>query len=399
MFVPESKRVPELLKEFQRQPDADGDRRGRVRRHGRAGDDRGSARGDRRRDPRRVRRRGGADRRRRRRPLRLQREGRHRRGASGSASTIEREGFETVGGYLLSQLGRVPAVGEAFEVDGLAVEVLEVERRRIHKVRMRRLPQPEPQATQYRCEGRLRLAHRPSQRRQVHAAQSPRRRRSSRSFPTSRRRRATGSSGCKHVPGRPDRVRRHARHPSSTAPDERADGRFRLDTIREVDVSCVGRGCLREAGQGRSLRARRRQEGAAFRSSWSSTRSIWSRSRVCFRSSSSYRREHDFEAIVPVSALTGDGVDVLEQALVAIPAGRGAALSGRLPDRSARAVLGGGDRPREAAAAHSRRAAVHDRGRRGSFEERSAKLLKLFVTILVERRVAEADRRGPTAAR
>ena len=29
---------------------------------------------------------------------------------------IEREGFETVGGYLLSRLGRVPAVGETFEV-------------------------------------------------------------------------------------------------------------------------------------------------------------------------------------------------------------------------------------------------------------------------------------------
>jgi CBS domain containing-hemolysin-like protein len=49
---------------------------------------------------------------------------------------IEREGFETVGGYLLSHLGRVPAVGEHFEVDGFHVEVLEVERRRIHKVRL-----------------------------------------------------------------------------------------------------------------------------------------------------------------------------------------------------------------------------------------------------------------------
>ena len=48
---------------------------------------------------------------------------------------IEREGFETVGGYLLTHLGRVPAVGEQFDVDGLHVEVLDVERRRIHKVR------------------------------------------------------------------------------------------------------------------------------------------------------------------------------------------------------------------------------------------------------------------------
>ena len=51
---------------------------------------------------------------------------------------IEREGFETVGGYLLSHLGRVPVVGETFEVDDLSVQVVEAERRRIHKVRIRR---------------------------------------------------------------------------------------------------------------------------------------------------------------------------------------------------------------------------------------------------------------------
>jgi len=51
---------------------------------------------------------------------------------------IEREGFETVGGYLLSHLGHMPYVGETFDVDDLAVEVLEVERRRITKVRVRR---------------------------------------------------------------------------------------------------------------------------------------------------------------------------------------------------------------------------------------------------------------------
>jgi putative hemolysin len=51
---------------------------------------------------------------------------------------IEPEGFETVGGYVLTRLGRVPAVGETFELDGLAVEVLEAERRRIHKVRFRK---------------------------------------------------------------------------------------------------------------------------------------------------------------------------------------------------------------------------------------------------------------------
>ncbi len=51
---------------------------------------------------------------------------------------IEREGFETVGGYLLTHLGRVPAIGERLEIEDLLVEVLDVERRRIHKVRIAR---------------------------------------------------------------------------------------------------------------------------------------------------------------------------------------------------------------------------------------------------------------------
>ncbi len=53
-------------------------------------------------------------------------------------TSIEREGFETVGGYLLSHLGRVPTVGETFDIDGLSVEVLDAERRRVNKVRIRR---------------------------------------------------------------------------------------------------------------------------------------------------------------------------------------------------------------------------------------------------------------------
>jgi len=58
---------------------------------------------------------------------------------------IEREGFETVGGYLLSHIGRVPAVGERFEMDGLSVEILDAERRRINKVRISRLEVTEPE--------------------------------------------------------------------------------------------------------------------------------------------------------------------------------------------------------------------------------------------------------------
>jgi CBS domain containing-hemolysin-like protein len=59
---------------------------------------------------------------------------------------IEPQGSDTVGGYVLARVGRVPAVGESFELEGLHVEVLEAERRRIHKIRLRRAAPAELQA-------------------------------------------------------------------------------------------------------------------------------------------------------------------------------------------------------------------------------------------------------------
>jgi len=55
---------------------------------------------------------------------------------------IEEGEFETVGGWVLTRVGRVPSVGEHFTSDGLDVEIVEAERRRIHKVRIRRQPPP-----------------------------------------------------------------------------------------------------------------------------------------------------------------------------------------------------------------------------------------------------------------
>jgi len=56
---------------------------------------------------------------------------------------IERAGFETVGGYLLSHLGRVPVVGERFDIEDLTIEVLDAERRRVNKVRITKREESE----------------------------------------------------------------------------------------------------------------------------------------------------------------------------------------------------------------------------------------------------------------
>ena len=69
---------------------------------------------------------------------------------------IEREGFETVGGYLLSRIGRVPTVGEHFDLDGLSVDVLDAERRRVNKVRMQKPLSPTASAED--AEEKTRLA-------------------------------------------------------------------------------------------------------------------------------------------------------------------------------------------------------------------------------------------------
>jgi magnesium and cobalt exporter, CNNM family len=60
---------------------------------------------------------------------------------------IAREGFETVGGFLLSRIGRVPAVGERFDIDGLNVEVIDAERRRVNQVRISK-PESKPSAAE-----------------------------------------------------------------------------------------------------------------------------------------------------------------------------------------------------------------------------------------------------------
>jgi CBS domain containing-hemolysin-like protein len=47
--------------------------------------------------------------------------------------------FDTVGGLVVSRLGRVPGVGETLEAAGLAIEVLRADRRRVQRVMVRRV--------------------------------------------------------------------------------------------------------------------------------------------------------------------------------------------------------------------------------------------------------------------
>jgi CBS domain containing-hemolysin-like protein len=52
--------------------------------------------------------------------------------------SLEGEGFDTVGGFVYSQLGRIPAVNDTLEVEGLTISVLSTLGRRIKKVKVKK---------------------------------------------------------------------------------------------------------------------------------------------------------------------------------------------------------------------------------------------------------------------
>ena len=52
--------------------------------------------------------------------------------------------YETVGGFILNRLGFVPRGGESFESDGYRFTVMEMDRRRVSRVKIKALPPPAP---------------------------------------------------------------------------------------------------------------------------------------------------------------------------------------------------------------------------------------------------------------
>jgi CBS domain containing-hemolysin-like protein len=62
--------------------------------------------------------------------------------------SIQKEDFDSVGGFIVNELGRIPSVGDTVRVNGISLKVLSVAGRRIKKVRVVKLPpevhEPEP---------------------------------------------------------------------------------------------------------------------------------------------------------------------------------------------------------------------------------------------------------------
>ncbi len=61
-------------------------------------------------------------------------------------TAIDGDGADTLGGLLINHFGRLPRRGESVEVGGLRLQVLRADRRRVYVVRVDRLPAPEADA-------------------------------------------------------------------------------------------------------------------------------------------------------------------------------------------------------------------------------------------------------------
>ena len=56
----------------------------------------------------------------------------------------DERGFHTVGGFAMHSLGRIPTVADHFEASGYRFEVVDMDRNRVDKVLVARLPDPQP---------------------------------------------------------------------------------------------------------------------------------------------------------------------------------------------------------------------------------------------------------------
>ena len=308
---------------------------------------------------------------------------------------IEPEGFETVGGYVLTRVGRVPAVGETFELDGLFVEVLEAERRRIHKVRCvsHRRRSPKPSGTPMPKAGYVSLVGRPN------AGKSTLLNRIiGEKIAIVSDKPQTTRTRILAVKNYPDGQIVFVDTPGIHRPLHRLNVRMvdaAVETLREVDVVALVFDASTKPGHGDEFVSKLLKDVKTPVVLVLNKIDLVAKTRLLPLIEHA-QQWHEFAAIVPVSAATGDGVERLERVLLEqMPEGQPGYPDDYLTDQPER-VAGRRDGAREGPAAHARRAAVLDRRRRRRVRRGGSRSAPAAVLHHLRRdRVAEADRHRP----
>jgi putative hemolysin len=53
--------------------------------------------------------------------------------------------YETLGGFLMTTLQKIPQVGDRVEIEGKRINIVEMVGKRISKVKLEKLPEPAPE--------------------------------------------------------------------------------------------------------------------------------------------------------------------------------------------------------------------------------------------------------------
>jgi putative hemolysin len=64
-----------------------------------------------------------------------------------AVANAEDDAFQTLAGFIMQHLERLPREGEKFTVGGFEIEIIDMDRQRIDKVSLRRLPSDSSIAT------------------------------------------------------------------------------------------------------------------------------------------------------------------------------------------------------------------------------------------------------------
>ena len=62
-------------------------------------------------------------------------------------TALQKDDFDSVGGFIVNELGRMPNTGDTVTVDGISMKVMSVAGRRIKKVRVTKVTSEEGEET------------------------------------------------------------------------------------------------------------------------------------------------------------------------------------------------------------------------------------------------------------
>ena len=235
-------------------------------------------------------------------------------------------------------MGRVPEAGEAMERDGIRIEVLAANELRVDQVRISKAQPVTGNGIRKRLRFGLRLDHRPAERRQIDAAECAGR-------DQGRDRRGQTADDAHRDSGRLERpgaqvvfLDTPGIHQSDTLINRRMMGRSARHWMNAI---CCSIWPMRPADSEKRMRRAIDMLRKTATPAIPRVNKIdgWMTSASCCRGSRSIGRSYPFGEYIPVSAMTGEGLDVLTREVVKRMPAEGRPTSRPIRSRTSRSAF------------------------------------------------------------